>query len=202
MAGDQNYSNGIGGTGGGTASTVVSIGGSGSGLFQPIRQAPTNLSFIETHEEAEAARMLDEEFKSLTKSDEFPDGVTFREHARITRYFAAIKIYVRPEELKTVTDVLTGEKKTIYLPDSVRAEDKYQSCVGLIVGLGPDAFMAKDGTPRGSSYKVGDWVVFVRPDIIRVDFCNIPIGLLTDDRSLIVTDDPRFWTAGTLKYKV
>lgn len=191
----KNKLSAIGGTDGFSMPPLLAVG-------PVIRQAPTNLSFIEDHEEPVVQKMIDDDFRALTKCDEYPDGLTFREHARMTRYFAAIKIYVRPEDFKVLTDVTTGEKKTLYLPDSVRAEDKYQSCTGLVIGLGPDAFTNKDGTPRGSRYRVGDWVLFPRPDIVRVDFHDTPIGLLTDDRAVIVTDDPRHWTPGAFKYKV
>ena len=165
-----------------------------------LRTRQHNLSFVEPSEEEAAQAIIDQQFRELTKCDEFPKGLTLREHCRLTRYFAAVKIYVRPEEFKETTDV-HGVKKIIYLPDSVRAEDRYSACVGLVVALGPQAFTDKDGNPRGCKYKIGDWVVFSRPDLLRVDFMNIPLGILTDDRSVLVTDDPRFWTMGSTTYK-
>lgn len=171
----------------------------------PITRATpqANLSFVEDHEEIQAQSVIDEQFRELTKDflpKEFPQGLTLREHGRLTRYFCAVKIYVRPEELKEITDT-EGKKVTIYLPDSVRAEDRYQSCTGLVVALGPQAFKDKDGNPRGSKYKVGDWLTFPRTDIIRQDFCGVPLGIMTDDRAIMVTDDPRFWTQGSTTFK-
>lgn len=161
---------------------------------------PHNLSFIEDNEEAAAQELIDNQFRFLTKSflpKEFPNGLTFREHARLTRYFAAVKIYIRPEEIRVGEN---GEHKII-LPDAVRAEDRYSSCAGLVIALGPQAFVDKEGNRRGSRYRVSDWIIFPRTDIVRVDFCEVPIGILTDDRAVMVTDDPRFWTQGSSIYK-
>lgn len=167
-------------------------------LTPPV--AHPNLSFIEDHEQIQAQSVIDEQFRALTKCAEYPAGITFREHARLTRYFCAVKIYVRPEELKEIT-ADDGTKTTLYLPDTVRAEDRYQSCCGLVIGLGPQAFKDKDGNPRTAAYRVADWVVFPRTDIIRVDFAGIPIGVMTDDRAVIVTDDPTLWAQGSLIFK-
>jgi hypothetical protein len=195
-----------GGGAGGYGEAPVFLGGGSTGqsfsATVDLKTRQHNLSFVEPGEQQEAQDVIDAQFRELTKGmfNEYPDGVTLREHARFTRFFAAVKIYVRPEELKEITDV-HGKKTVFYLPDSVRAEDRYQSCVGLVVALGPQAFTDKDGNPRGCKYSVGDWVVFSRPDLMRIDFCDIPMGVITDDRSVVVTDDPRFWSVGSITYK-
>lgn len=195
---------GAGGGGGSAATslTTFTVGGGGaSGAISPFRQAQTNLSFIDPgEEEKQAQELIDAQFRVLTKSTKHPDGVTFREHARMTRYFCAVKLYVRPEELSEITRD-DGTKATLYLPDTVRAEDRFQACCGLVVSLGPDAFTTKDGRPRGSRYGVGDFLVFPRSDIIRIDFCGVAMGIMTDDRAVIVTDDPTLWTVGGMTFK-
>ena len=138
--------------------------------------------------------------RDATKSREFPEGVTFREHARVTRYFCVVKIYIRPEEMKKIiTD--DGEEKTLYVPDTIRAEDKYNSCCGLVIALGPQAFKDKEGKPTRSRFGVGDFIIFPRTDIIRIDFHGVALGVMSDDRALLVTDDPRHWTQGLVSFK-
>lgn len=176
--------NGIGGTDA-PRSKIVGIAGD-----MPWMKPKANLSFIEDHEQDEAQTLIDKQFVDLT-------GKTFREHARLTRYFCAVKIYVRPEEIK----VGPNGEHSIIMPDMVRAEDRYQSCVGLVISLGPQAFQDKDGNPRGSSYRVGDWVAFSRTDIIRIDFKSVALGVMTDDRVIMVVDDPTDWTIGSLTFK-
>lgn len=183
-----------------TGVTFSAYGGGGGSAGGVFRRPQANLSFVEDHEEIQAQSVIDAQFRELTQGflpNEFPQGLTWREHARLTRYFCAVKIYIRPDEIKLGPE---GEH-TLIIPDSVRAEDRYQSCAGLVIALGPQAFQDKEGNPRGSKYKIGDWIVFPRTDIVRVDFCGIPVGIMTDDRSLLVTDDPRFWMQGSLTFK-
>lgn len=184
---------GSGGTGG-------AVGGTGLNMGYSFTQAPTDLSFIEPHEEADAQTLIDTQFRELTKSKEHPNGITFSEHAKLTRYFCAVKLYVRPQDI-VVGERADGSVGRIILPDEVRAEDRYQTCVGLVIALGPEAFLTKEGRPKGSRYKPGDWLVFARSDIIRIDYCDIALGIMTDDRAVIVTDDPTLWSVGRQQFK-
>lgn len=60
-----------------------------------------------------------------------------------------VAVYLRPEKTKS----------GIFLTDAHRDEDKYQSKLGLVVKMGPDAFVDDSGTWfQGVNIKVGDWV--------------------------------------------
>ena len=166
----------------------------------PTATDPSNISFVEPHEQIQAQSVVDQAMRDATKSNEFPNGVTFREHAKVARYFCVVKIYIRPEEMKVI-ELEGGGTQTLYLPDTIRAEDKYNACVGLVIALGPQAFQDKDGKPSRSKYSLADWVVFPRNDIIRLDFHGVALGVMTDDRALLVTDDPRHWTQGIVSFK-
>lgn len=149
------------------------------------------LSFIEPHERSTAQSLIDQQFVALC-------GKKFT--GRPCGYMAVIKIYVRPDELKTIKNA-EGNDVTLYLPDVATAEDRFQSCVGLVVAIGPGAFKNKDGTNRyhgPEPYTVGDFVMFPRSDIIRVDYRGIALGLMTDDKGLMVIDDPADYTPGLL----
>mgnify|MGYP003655893575 CR=1 FL=1 len=62
-----------------------------------------------------------------------------------------VGIYKRPEKTKG----------GIILTPNAIAEDIYQSKVGLILGLGPSAFVETDGKWFGGlEISVGDWVIF------------------------------------------
>ena len=60
-----------------------------------------------------------------------------------------VAVYLRPE--KTASG--------IFLPDSHRDEDRYQSKVGLVVKMGPEAFNDPSGAWfQGVQVQEGDWI--------------------------------------------
>jgi len=70
-----------------------------------------------------------------------------------------VGVYLRPEAI----DIGGGHK--ILLPDSNRQEDEYQGKVGLVLKMGPLAFVDDDHvTFAGLTAKVDDWVVFHTAD--------------------------------------
>lgn len=66
-----------------------------------------------------------------------------------------VAVYLRPEKTKS----------GIILTDRHRDEDRYQSKVGLVVKLGPEAFNDPEGTWfKGVKVGLHDWVVFKPSD--------------------------------------
>lgn len=62
-----------------------------------------------------------------------------------------IAVYVRPEKTKS----------GIFLPDAHRAEDQYQSKVGLVLKKGPAAFEGDDSLWfKDMNIELNDWIVF------------------------------------------
>lgn len=62
-----------------------------------------------------------------------------------------VEVYIRPEKTKG----------GIFLPETAKKEDEYQSKVGRIVRMGADAFKDDDGKWfKGVQIGVGDWIVF------------------------------------------
>lgn len=57
-------------------------------------------------------------------------------------------------------------KGGIILPDQTRAEDRYQGKVGLVVKMGPMAFVSDETTKfqPDDKLKIGDWVVYRASD--------------------------------------
>ena len=147
------------------------------GIKLPPKQG---LSFIERHEDEEAEAFIQRMFQDMTGQpfDLKPAG-----------YLVALKIYVRPEELKTIkTD--DGKEVTLYLPDIVRAEDKYQSCAALVCAVGPEAYQGEKFKDSGPWCKVGDWVMIPRYEATAMSFRGVAMALLPDDRVLAVIKDP------------
>ena len=156
---------------------------------KPLVKSKT--SYIEDHEVAEAEKVIAEEFAALTGKPGLP---------RPVGPWLAIKIYIRPEELKTITND-QGEKVTLYLPDASRASDKWTNCVGLVVGMGPAAYTGKnsDGSdrfPEGAWCRVGDFVVFPRYEGQVFMWRGVAMMLIYDDKVQMVVSDPTEVQAG------
>jgi co-chaperonin GroES (HSP10) len=143
-------------------------------------QSPPTLSNIEPHEEEVAKKLINDHFVEITGRpfDMKPAG-----------YLIAAKIYVRPEELKTITRD-DGTEATLYLPDHIRAEDKYQSVSALVCAVGPEAYQGEKFERSGPWCKVGDWVLIPRYEATAVSYRGVAMALLPDDRVMAVIESP------------
>jgi len=124
-----------------------------------------SMSNIEPHEEELAKKLIDDQFISMTGQpfDMKPAG-----------YLVAVKIYVRPEELKTIT----------------HAEDKYSSVSALVCAVGPEAYQGDKFERSGPWCKVGDWVLIPRYESTMVSYRGVAMALLPDDRVMAVIAGP------------
>lgn len=164
-----------------------------------IDRRPSKSSFIEDHEIDDAYRFVDDAFKVASGGKPL--------NWRTTGPKVLVKIFIRPEEMKEITNATTGEKHVLYLPDTVRAEDKFNSCVGLVLQVGDQAYTGEDrnGKPRfpyGPWCRVGDWVGFNRNAGKRITIQGVACMILYDDQIDGVTDDPATVAAGHLDFKI
>jgi co-chaperonin GroES (HSP10) len=83
-----------------------------------------------------------------------------------------VAIYMRPEKTRG----------GVILTDRARAEDRYQSKLGLVLAHGPTAFVeGEDGNWFGGRvYAPGDWVVFRPSDGWDVNVRGVPCKILRD----------------------
>jgi co-chaperonin GroES (HSP10) len=139
-----------------------------------------SMSNIEPHEEALAKQFIDEQFIEMTDQpfDMRPAG-----------YLVAVKIYIRPEELKTIKKE-DGTEVTLYLPDTVRAEDKFSSVSALVCAVGPEAYQGEKFERSGPWCKVGDWILIPRYESTMVSYRGVAMALLPDDRVMAVITGP------------
>lgn len=154
------------------------------------------VSFIEPHEHLEAQKVVAEAFKHASGGRDF--------EFRPAGYMVCVKIYIRPEEIKTI-DTPEG-KKTLYLPEVSRAEDKFTSSMGLVMALGPQAYKGQraDGTqlypvPYAA---VGDLVLFPRGECYYVTYRGVALALIPDDRVLATITDFTDVATGSPEYKI
>lgn len=139
-----------------------------------------SMSNIEPHEEALAKQFIDEQFMEMT-------GQPF--DMRPAGYLVAVKIYIRPEELKTIKKE-DGTEVTLYLPDTVRAEDKFSSVSALVCAVGPEAYQGEKFERSGPWCKVGDWILIPRYESTMVSYRGVAMALLPDDRVMAVITGP------------
>lgn len=121
----------------------------------------------------------------------------------ITGYYVGIRIYQRAitktvkREDGTEAEMYTGTERT-------QAEDKYQSMVGLVVAMGPQAYKGTDqfGNRRfeGEPWcNIGDFVLFPRYEGLQVTFRDVPLLIVPDDKIIGIVDDPEDVIATHLK---
>lgn len=139
-----------------------------------------SMSNIEPHEESLAQQFIDAQFIEMT-------GQPF--DMRPAGYLVAVKIYIRPEELKTIKKE-DGTEVTLYLPDTVRAEDKYSSVSALVCAVGPEAYQGEKFERSGPWCKVGDWILIPRYESTMVSYRGVAVALLPDDRVMAVISGP------------
>jgi co-chaperonin GroES (HSP10) len=139
-----------------------------------------SMSNIEPHEEVLAQEFIDQQFIEMT-------GQPF--DMRPAGYLVAVKIYIRPEELKTIKKE-DGTEVTLYLPDTVRAEDKYSSVSALVCAVGPEAYQGEKFERSGPWCKVGDWILIPRYESTMVSYRGVAVALLPDDRVMAVISGP------------
>lgn len=79
------------------------------------------------------------------------------------------------------------------IPHKTLGEYRYQGKVGLIVGVGPDAYQDKSKFPSGPWCKLHDWVIFPAYLDSSRKFtwnANVDIIVMHDDKIDAVIDDP------------
>lgn len=179
------------------------------GGYQEVTQEPKEflsksankkfqLSFIEDYEEETAKQQIEDHLG-------FPPP-------RCAAYMMAVKIYVRPDEIREFVGP-DGKTRSIYLPAMATANDKYRSCVGLVLSQGPEAYTGKrfeeplymkvirkffgkwmKPTKKVPWCKVGDWVVFARQAGPQVNYRGVPLTYIPDEAIFDIVSDPEHVT--------
>jgi co-chaperonin GroES (HSP10) len=69
----------------------------------------------------------------------------------------------------------------IHLPDQVRAEDRFQGKVGLVLKKGPAAFVDETGKWfQGMDVDIGDWIVLRPSDGWAINIYGVECRLVED----------------------
>lgn len=140
-----------------------------------IRNQHSSTSYIESHE-VDIAR------------DFIKSHLNFNPIKALNKKIA-VKIYVRPEELSTITTD-DGRQISIYLPPSILANEQFKNCTALVISMSEDAYQSKEYQETGAYCRVGDWIVIPRNVGIQVNFRGIPVQIIPEDAIYCVIEDP------------
>lgn len=147
---------------------------------QTLAGQQKGLSNIENYETLEAKDFVDRQFIEMT-------GQPF--NMKVAGYYLALKIHIRPEELKVV-DKDDGTKQTIWMPPQYIEGDKYSSCSALVCGVGPHAY-DKERFPGGPWARIGDFVAIPRQNSFMLNYRGVAMAIIPDDQVIAVIDDPK-----------
>ena len=99
------------------------------------------------------------------------DGVGDISDLQIFNNKLLVAVYIRPQQTKS----------GIFLTDQVRDEDRYQGKVGLILKMGPSAFIdPSEHWFKGADFKLHDWVIFRPSDGWAITINGVLCRVLTD----------------------
>lgn len=106
----------------------------------------------------------------------------FNKNVKITGINVLLLVYKVP--------IITRTKGGIEIPTQYAdKEDEYQAYAGMILQIGPDAFIGKN-FPNGSYAEVGDWVIFPRSASLQLRYEDEPIVMVEDFKIKMIIDDP------------
>jgi co-chaperonin GroES (HSP10) len=92
-----------------------------------------------------------------------------------------VGVFMRPEKTKG----------GIIRPDANKEEDVWQGKVGLVLKLGPNAFVnPEDGSSYEQRVDVGDWVVFKVGDGWQLEVNKMPCRMIKDTNFIAKIKDP------------
>jgi hypothetical protein len=97
--------------------------------------------YVEAHEEQEAKALIWENLG-------FEPPEALGDHM-------IVKLYVRPEEISTIK-TNDGREVKLFLPDMVRANDKFRNAVALVIAMGPACY------GPDMHCRIGDFVMIPR----------------------------------------
>ncbi len=102
-----------------------------------------------------------------------------------TGWHVLVLQYVRPDSIVRPSGV------KLYTAPKTQAEDEYQGRCGVVLAIGPDAYVG-DKYPSGPWCKVGDWVSWrnMESAASRIGYCGVVLARLTDDTIVDVGIDP------------
>ena len=121
----------------------------------------------------------------------FLDNVT---PPRVNGYLVLVALYAPKDEAKVKRS--DGSSSLLFAPDTITSQEKYRSCTGMVVGLGPDCYQGPKFAFSGPWCRLGEWVTIPRHEGVQINYRGIPMHWLPDDKIALGIDDPSYVTRG------
>lgn len=139
-------------------------------------------SYIETHEQEKAKKLINE-----TLGFEPP---------RTCGYQITLKLFTNDDEDKYIFYDKSGKKITssIINPETERSLNRYKTCVGLVIAMGPDCYQGDRFKHTGPWCNVGDFVVYPRHEGTQLFYRGTLMHVVNDDKIFWVISDPSYVT--------
>lgn len=129
------------------------------------------LSYIEEHEAEEA-------ISSIKNEIDFPLPKLDGDHI-------AVKIFIRPEEL--ISGVREdGSEYKLYLPETIRAEDKYRNFCALVIAIGAAC--------ENCNYRIGDFLVIPRNEGTQFSYYGMVLHFISSKKIYSIIRCPTLMT--------
>lgn len=93
--------------------------------------------------------------------------------------------------LITLPDEQETTEGGVFLPDSVKQQDRDSTVVGFVLALGPDCYTDKRKFPSGPWCKEGDFVTMRAYSGTRMKVFGKELRIINDDTVESVVSDPR-----------
>ena len=106
---------------------------------------------------------------------------------RVLGFWVLLKIRIPEDKYYIGKD---GKKTGLILPEYYAELQKYRQCVGLVIGVGEQAYKG-ERFQNSAWVKPGQWVVFnLNSAATRVAFQGVPMVILPDDSLYLEVEDP------------
>ena len=124
--------------------------------------------------------------KLLSETKDFPATVEKEigdlTNTRVLGNRLLVAIYFRPEKIGG-----------IIRPQSNVEEDAYQSKVGYVLKVGPQAFVSDATLQFLDGIRIGEWILYRASDGFPASKNGVPCRILKDEQVMLIIDNPEEW---------
>lgn len=85
-----------------------------------------------------------------------------------------------------------GTYSAIIRPNNTVEQERFRSCTGMVVNMGPVAYVGDKFANTGPWCRLGEWITFPRHEGTQINYRGKPMMWLPDDRVALSLGDPSY----------